>query len=358
MDIKTELIERYCYIYENATYILAPYMGQYIDYGRDKLFKRLSNDKSVIRLNPLSQYLLVDLESFLLSDVPYNESKFYMELEMKKNDNAFLTTVGRGLDLLKKHNDEVYSPYLKLKLDAWEVFSKVRQFIDGQVVDRYNRVDKLHAMDEYFKIARYTNDGRVWTSGYELNIVDAHKNYYNLCMAIPKNMPYPRDDNDSGLDSTDFIRYLTNPSNMNEENKSILTEADKQRIYLMDHDELPWDLEKKCEFEEEYIPMITELRLKRPCHTSPCGETFNIKEDEIFVDPDDVLYRYYQLCPHCGYIVNIRKETLPDTIKERIEARCKEDPNLFRKMYLYSELFALEKETPSNGKKLLKTNRK
>ena len=358
MDIKTELIKRYCYIYENAAYILAPYMGQYIDYGRDKWFKRLSNDKSVIRLNPLSQYLLVDLESFLLSDVPYNESKFYMELEMKKTDNAFLTTVNRGLDLLKKHNDEIYSPYLKLNLDAWEVFSKVRQFIDGQVVDRYNRVDKLHAMDEYFKIARYTNDGRIWTSGYELNIVDAHKNYYNLCMAIPKNMPYPRDNNDTGLEGSNFISYLNNPSNMNEENKAILTETEKQRIYLRYHDELPWNKTRVCEKEEEYVLDLKSPRLVRPMHTSPCGEKFYVKEEEIFMDPDDSVHPYYQLCPHCGYIVNLRNESLSEGVKERIEARCKEDSNLFRKMYLYSELFALEKETPSNGKKLLKTNRR
>ena len=36
-----------------------------------------------------------------------------------------------------------------------------------------------------------------------------------------------------------------------------------------------------------------------------------IKENEIFVNPNDKLYRYYQLCPHCGFIVNIPKEILP-----------------------------------------------
>mgnify|MGYP003571312074 CR=1 FL=1 len=360
MDIKVELIKRYCYIYENAKYILAPYIEQY-KFNDKKRNKKLKFEKKfnsmIIDIKQLPHELLMNLESFLLSDVPYNESKLYMELEMKKIDNTFLTTVDRGLDLLKQYNDSVYSPYLKLNLDAWEVFSKVRHFIDSQKLDTYGRVDKLHAMDEYFKIARYTNDGKVWTSGYELNIVDAHKNYENLSFANYNAPAYPRDNNDSGLDSTDFIRYLTNPSNMNEGNKSILTETDKQRIYLRYHDELPWNKTRVCEKEEEYVLDLKSPRLVRPKHTSPCGEKFYVKEEEIFMDPDDSVHPYYQLCPHCGYIVNIRKETLPDSIKQRIEARCEKDPNLFRKMYLYSELFALEKDTPNNGKRLLKTRK-
>ena len=355
MDIKAELIKRYCYIYENANYILAPYMKQYSENEKNKGFKRLNSDKIVTILEQLPHDLLIDLESFLLSDVPYDESKLYMELEVVKTDSEFLDTVDKGLDLLKKHNDSVYSPYLKLNITPWEVFSKVRQFIDGQVADRYNRVDKLHAMDEYFKIDRYTNDGRVWTSGYDLNSADAHKNYYNLCTAISKNIPYLRENDDAGLDGSNFISYLNNTSNKNEENKAILTETEKQRIYLRYHDELPWNMMRVCEFEEKEIPMMFDLRLQRPEHTSPCGEKFYIKEEEIFIDPSG---KYYQLCPYCGYIVNISKNLLSKGVKERIDARCEKDINLFRKMCLYSELFALEKETPSNGKKLLKTNKR
>ena len=57
----------------------------------------------------------------------------------------------------------------------------------------------------------------------------------------------------------------------------------------------------------------------------------------------------------CGFIVNIPKETLSDGIKKRIEERCSKDPNLFRKMYLYSELFSLDKSSSKEQKKLLKT---
>ena len=106
--------------------------------------------------------------------------------------------------------------------------------------------------------------------------------------------------------------------------------------------------------EEEYIKTMIETRLYRPENTEPCGENFIIKEDEIFVNPDDKLYRYYQLCPHCGYIVNIPKEILSDGIKQRIEERCSKDDKLFRKMFLYSELFGLDKTSTEGQKKMLK----
>jgi len=113
-------------------------------------------------------------------------------------------------------------------------------------------------------------------------------------------------------------------------------------------------LEITCELEEEYVPMMIETRLHRPENTEPCGENFIVKENEIFVDSNDKLYRYYQLCPHCGYMVNIPKEILSDGIKQRIEDRCNKDDKLFRKMCLYSELFSLDKKSNDGQKKLLK----
>ena len=75
----------------------------------------------------------------------------------------------------------------------------------------------------------------------------------------------------------------------------------------------------------------------------------------MFVYPKKSFYRYYQLCPHCGFIVNIPNEILTDGIKKRIEERCSKNPQLFKKMYLYSKLFKLEQSTSKEQKKLLKT---
>ena len=55
---------------------------------------------------------------------------------------------------------------------------------------------------------------------------------------------------------------------------------------------------------------MIESKLQRPDNTQPCHEMFRVDEKEIFINPNDKLYRYYQMCPHCGYIVNIPEEIL------------------------------------------------
>ena len=48
---------------------------------------------------------------------------------------------------------------------------------------------------------------------------------------------------------------------------------------------------------------------------------------------------------------------LPYKIRKKIEERCSKDSNLFRKMYLYSELFSLDKSVSSIIRKLIKENK-
>ena len=361
LQLKYELINRYKYIYENAAIILAPYMYEQTIEEREKLnckykkdgYETLVSDKLLIYLKELPFELLLDLESFLLSDTPLKESNLYTELEEKKKNPEYLVKVKNGLLLLEKDNTD-RSSFLQTKLDSWKLLSKVREFIHEQSGDLKNKENKLNALDEYFRINRYSNNEKVWTSGYSINFKDMD-NFSNFSAVVPKNERKPsRDKNDIGLKKGTFISYVSNYSNHYDDNFSILTEEEKQDIYLTYHDELPWNLEKICELEEEYIPTMIETRLERPEHTKTCGESFFINEEEIFVNPSDVLYRYYQLCPHCGYIVNIPKEILSDGIKQRIEERSSKDPNLFRKMYLYSELFSLDKLSSKEQKKLLK----
>lgn len=360
-QIKQELINRYKYIYENAVYILAPYMYQQTKEEREELNKKyrkenkkhpfITNDL-LINLNELPSELLLDLESFLLSDVPFNQSKLFVELEEKKKNTDFLNKVKNGLNLLEQHN--LKKSYYQIKLDFWKLLVNVRDFINEQSNDLKNKDKKLTALDEYFRINRYNNDGIIWTSGFSINFKDINNNYSSFYGISPKNKPKPsRDKKDIGLKKGDFINFIADKSNHYDYNFSILTEQEKRDIYLTYHDELPYNLEKVCEIEEEY-DSTDETRLKRPDHTNPCGETFYVNENEIFVNPTDSLYRYYQLCPLCGFIVNIPKEILSDGIKKRIEERCMKDPNLFRKMYLYSELFSLDKSSSKEQKKILK----
>ena len=361
-QIKQELIDRYKYIYENAVYIFAPYMYQETKEDRDKLNKEyrkedknhpfISNDL-LIYLKELPSDLLLDLESFLLSDTPFNQSKLFIELEQRKKESDFLNRVKTGLSLLEKDNSKHSS--IQIKLDSWNLLVRIREFINEQSGDLKNKEKKLIALDEYFRINRYKNDGKIWTSGFSTNFRDMD-NFSSFGAVLLKNERKPRRKReDIGVKKGDFINFIADKSNHYDYNFSILTEQEKQDIYLTYHDELPYNLEIVCEMEEECIPQMIEARLVRPEHTRPCGETFYVSENEIFINPEESFYRYYQLCPHCGFIVNIPKDALSDGIKKRIEERCSKDPNLFRKMYLYSELFSLDKSSSIEQKKLLKT---
>ena len=108
-EIKKELIGRYKYIYENASFILAPYMYQQTKEERERLnrelkklgYRDLINNKLLISLKALPKSLLLDLESFLLSDIPFKESNLYKTLEIQKKNLDYLKKVKLGLNLVK-----------------------------------------------------------------------------------------------------------------------------------------------------------------------------------------------------------------------------------------------------------------
>lgn len=353
---KQELVRRYKYLYENAYFILAPYMYE----QSEEEFKR-QVDENLKKYNvgvlkkPLI-YLNINrldninslFEEFLLSDKPMEESSLYQMVENKRNDKDYLDKVKKGLELLEKDNADEKHEMFKSKLSIWEVLGKVSDYIEEQSGDLKNKERKLYVLDQYYRIHRYQNNGKIYTSGRKLNLHDVS----SMVIDLHKREPF-RDKKDIGIKNNPFISVIFSAPYY-EDNWSIFTEGEKQQIYLQYHDELPCDLQIACELEEEYIQTMIETRLCRPANTEPCGESFIVKEEEIFVNPDDNLYRYYQLCPHCGYIVNIPKEILSEGIKQRIEDRCSKDDKLFRKMFLYSELFSLDRSSTNGQKKVLK----
>ena len=353
---KQELVRRYRYLYENAYFILAPYMyeqseeefkkqvDEYLKKFNDGLLKKPQIYLKINRLDNINSLF----EEFLLSDKPMEESTLYQMVESNRNNKDYLDKVKKGLELVEKKNaDEQYEMF-KTKLSIWEILGKVSDYIEEQSGDLNNKKNKLYVLDQYYRIARYQNNGKIYTSGRNLDLHDVS----SIVVPIHKREPF-REKNDIGIRKNSFITTITSAPYY-EDNWSIFTESEKQQIYLDYHDELPCDLEITCDLEEEYIQTMIETRLYRPENTEPCGENFIIKEEEIFVNPNDRLYRYYQLCPHCGFIVNIPKEILSDGIKQRIEDRCSQDDKLFRKMFLYSELFSLDKNSTKGQKKLLK----
>jgi len=352
---KQELVRRYKYLYENAYFILAPYMYEQTEeeYQKSvddyiKQFGRSIIDKPSIylKINRLDSVNSI-FEEFLLSDKKLEDTELYKFIESKRNDKEYLEQVKRGIELNDKRNIE-RCEITKESLDIWKILNATWDYISEQSGDLKNKKSKLRVLDEYYRIARYQNNGKIYKSGRNLTLDES----WGGIIVDKKREPF-RDKKDIGIKNNPFISVIFSAPYY-EDNWSIFTENEKQQIYLQHHDELPCDLEIACDLEEEYIQTMIETRLYRPENTEPCGENFVIKEEEIFVNPSDRLYRYYQLCPHCGYIVNIPKEILSEGIKQRIEERCSKDDKLFRKMFLYSELFSLDKASTNVHKKVLK----
>ena len=352
---KQELVRRYKYLYENAYFILAPYMYEQSDEEFEKNVARDIKEYGRALINEPMIYLNINtldnvnsmFEEFLLSNANIEDTELYKFVESKREDKEYLGQVKKGLELVERKNVG-RTGFLKESLDIWKILNKTWDYISEQSGDLKNKKNKLNVLDEYYRIARYQNNGKIYTSGRDLNLHDVS----SIVVPLYKREPF-RDKKDRGIIKNPFISVLANAPRY-KDSCSIFTESEKQQIYLQYHDELPCDLEITCELEEEYIQTMIETRLYRPEHTEPCGENFVVKEEEIFVNPSDRLYRYYQLCPHCGYIVNIPKEILSEGIKQRIEDRCSKDDKLFRKMFLYSELFSLDRLSTKGQKKVLK----
>lgn len=338
MNYKEELINRYMYLYENASYILAPFMEEKENNRKNKKGNPISN--SSIRLNHLDKKMCLSLEEFMFSDKKYSDTFLYKYIESNKKNEEYLEEVYEGLKLLEKENKRRNLDVFRIKLDMSEILNQIRSFINGQSSNGRNKNLKLKALDEYFKINRYANDGHIYTSGYATTSHDFI--HCPIChIGITQDMIDFRSFKNIGLKNTNFINYLAYDGNKNSENGSILSEDEKQEIYLHFHDEIPWNLDIYCN---------EDGNLTRPINTYPCEEKFFIREEEIFTNGDE----FYQLCPHCGYIVRIPAVFLSDGVKNRIKDRCSKDNNLFRKMYLYSELFSLDRHSTKGQKRVLK----
>ena len=352
---KKELINRYKYLYENATFILAPFMYE----QSEEEFRKLA-DERLKRFNdePLKKpliYLNINcfdninslFEEFLLSGKPMEESSLYQMVESKRNDKDYLDKVKKGLELLEKDNADKKEEMFKSKLNIWKVLDKVSDYIDEQSSDLENKKNKLYVIDQYYRILRYQNNGKTYKSGRNLTLDES---WGGICIE-PKREP-SREKNDIGVTKNKFINTIISAP-YHDYNWSIFSESEKQEIYLQYHDELPWNLEITCRLEDSYPEDIEDNRLQRPNGTNCCNQVFYIDENKIFVNPADDIYRYYQICPHCGYIVNIPKEILSDGIRARIERRYNQDPELFRLSFIQSEDQAIGKRRPAGLQRIL-----
>ena len=266
-EIKQELIKRYEFIYENSQFILAQYMCE----RKNVEYRHIGVD-SFIYLSQLPNELLLMIESLLLSDISLEKNNSYKYIKYIQGSESYRERYKKGLDLLEKKNNRYNHKILKEELDCRKLLSIIYDFISKQSNDLKNRDNKLLVIDEYIRISRYDNSSKLWTSGMKTNFKDMNNytNYSSSGIMLNEPKKFMRDKDDIGLQSGAFIKFIADMDNHYKYNYSILTEEEKQQIYLKYHDELPWDLEIKCFFSEEE-PLV------RPNNTEPCNEFFTIK---------------------------------------------------------------------------------
>lgn len=305
---KEELKKRYCYIFENTLYILAPYLYKKSEFSEEIKISKMDIDSLMV------------IEEILLSDCSYEKTIGYQRLEELKKDIKYLKRVNNGLKLISSYN--------KIKLNCLDIFSQIYEFIDNQGIDLESKLKKLNVIDEYCRISRFTNDGKIWTSGYKINCKDAvlHKvnNIQSNYLKNNRKIEY------NGIVKNDFIE-LFSTYNIS------LSEDEKKEIYFKYHDEIPYNTNVFCRYERAPETL-------RPDITKPCRSEFKVNEEEIFSDGNS----FYQLCPNCGFIVKIDGNLLSQGVKERILTKMyKKD---YKIAYLTSELMALKKEKESKIK--------
>lgn len=311
-EIKNELINRYIYIYNNAQNILAPCLKKEIleDTVKTKYVLRISGD------------LIYFLEEFLLSDTIFNETNLYNMIELNKNNIEYLNSVKEGLILLKEKNSNSQN----------EEYLDIQKILDIVIKNSIREKDqdiilKILTLDEYLNISNYNNNSKRSVNVENPIEYEVQKKSKSILLGT-------------------FANYVSN--------KVKCSTFSEEEINLIFHKEKSKNIEIVCDIEESIYLGIVENRLYRPNEIRPCKEKFYVKESEIFVRPYEHLFKYYQACPYCGYLVNIPNNSLNDEEKERIEEKCKKDKYLYRKMCLYSELFQLNNNSTEEQKKLIR----
>lgn len=302
---KEEFKKRFCFIYENSK--------ELIEFGC-----------------PINKHLGFNfmkwLEHLLLGNVPLEDTYLYKKFneEKKKEEEQLEYTTMRVRHTIW-NRARVIGDRSK---ETWELLSHLVYYISSRKkVNSYNNRKELEALDEYFRVLRYSNDGIEWTSGYELNGADLMHSLFLFQAEREEIVDYF---DTPEFEGNEFISCFA--SGPTDKGSVRLTEKEKQELYLKYHDELPWDFIVSCSKNE---------KLSLPSVCTPCDNSVLVQENDIFVDDN---HDFYCLCDRCGYIIAIQKEGINSKVQKRIIDRCYPRKDLFRKMVIYSELQALDRE--------------
>lgn len=312
--ISSEIIWRYKFIYENIEYVMMPFIG----------YSNITNKNDFI-INKRIPYELLNLgQDFLLNDAKAEFSEFVKYVERRKRDLEYKkklasTTITQNKESL-----------------VWEYFNSIIRLIMINERNMIAREQKLKSMDEYYKILNYRNvcDAEILGSKLiEQYFKDERKKLGNF---------WSRTKDKVNLRTSDFVKYVSDKRNYDLESQGILTNKERQDIYLTFHDEIAWDTKIKCEVDKNTIYKPRTKHLLRQDINPPCGEEFYLVESRMFINPKELCSDYYQSCPKCGYVVNVPQTLLPEEVKRRIEERCLNYEYEFSTMLLSAELRSLD----------------
>lgn len=322
--IKLSFIERYRYLYLNAPIVLGDYFYQ------SNSMKNVSN--------------LPNILFFLLGDSSLEETKFYKTLQLYKQSEEGQRIIQSNLGLLKESSGNY-----DMRFYFWTILSLVRDWLVKNTSPSLTRRLALQTLDEYFRVLRYDNDGKSYKSGYYLKFEDIENcHFHYLNPKCQEEIEYQYTENSSYESYSNFISFFSETKDDGTFKQGYqFTDLEIEKIYISLHDQLPYRLFKECSFELE------DTVIERPKNTQPCHFQFRISEENIFTDN---LGNFYQLCPNCGYINLIDEGLIPDSIQDRIIARCKMNPEAKRINFITSEIINIEFRSKSRTR-ILNNNR-
>lgn len=96
-----------------------------------------------------------------------------------------------------------------------------------------------------------------------------------------------------------------------------------------------------------------DRKISHSCYSEIILQKENVFYVESLVYGDEIIGQYYTLCPNCGYMILLDENKLPEEIKLYARRLKDEDPLLFRKNELKSQLIHLESITPKVKTRLL-----
>lgn len=262
--VKSELIKRYLYLFENKELILSLCINKAIekDYYQEQLKKIMKTKKDAKKYCKDNESMLKMLD---VTEKSYKEllkkTRYYLFEKINNNivsmyeqflftdDNIENTFLYKYIEELKVSETELEEIYVKIEglnqrrsahlflrhknpFTVWKILDYVRE-------KNYNNQVALKALDKYYNIDRYMQTGVNWESGYVLvkNDIDCIENnetylYDNAIIKSRKNEFESEDEffeteiEDFPMHNVAFSCYMENLSQI-----KMLSLEEKQKIY-------------------------------------------------------------------------------------------------------------------------------